>query len=71
MNAFLCLQESVEDMGLYEDVSGAGGDSVQVTVTSLLHMIYANVEILTCSPLCSVMVSMHMFVPHWYGFLKI
>lgn len=27
-----CLQESVEDMGLYEHVSGAGIASVQVTV---------------------------------------
>lgn len=27
-----CLQESVEDMGLYEHVSGAGITSVQVTV---------------------------------------
>ena len=27
-----CLQESVEDMGLYEHVSGAGIASVQVTL---------------------------------------
>ena len=30
---YLYMQESVEDMGLYEDVSGVAGPSVQVTVT--------------------------------------
>lgn len=30
---FVYMQESVEDMGLYEDVCGAGGATVQVTVT--------------------------------------
>lgn len=31
------VQESVEEMGLYEEVSGAGGATVQVTVTSPVH----------------------------------
>lgn len=40
MHVHVCLQESVEDMGLYGDVSGAGGATAQVKVTSLLHVIY-------------------------------
>lgn len=36
---YLHMQESVEDMGLYEDVSGAGGASVQVTVTPSVRYI--------------------------------
>lgn len=30
MYFYVCTQESVEDMGLYEDVSGGGGASAQV-----------------------------------------
>lgn len=35
MHVLVCVQESVEDMGLYEDVSGAGGATVQVKRTIL------------------------------------
>lgn len=42
----VCVQESVEDMGLYEDVSAAG-TSVQVTVThsgySIIVLIFCNI----------------------------
>lgn len=36
VSAFVCfhMQESVEEMGLYEDVLSARGASVEVTVTS-------------------------------------
>lgn len=48
MCVFLCVhvQESVEDMGLYEDVSGAGA-SAQVTVTPSGLMRYF---IFSCRP---------------------
>lgn len=35
MHVLVCVQESVEDMGLYEDVSGAGGATLQVKRTIL------------------------------------
>lgn len=33
------MQESVNDMGLYEDVSGAGGASAQVTATPSIDLL--------------------------------
>lgn len=41
----VCTQESVEDMGLYKDVSAAAGASAQVTTASLLYLIYEVVGI--------------------------
>lgn len=54
MHFYVGAQESVEDMGLYKDVSGAGGASAQVTVASLLYVIYEIVGILTGAPLCFI-----------------
>lgn len=48
------MQESVEDMGLYKDVSGGGGAAAQVTGTSHLYVIYEIRSILTCALLCFI-----------------
>lgn len=64
MHVHVCVQESVEDMGLYEDVSGAGGATVQVKVTSLLHVIYCTCSgILTCALLCFIDNGLFMCMP--------
>lgn len=60
MRFYVGAQESVEDMGLYKDVSGAGGASAQVTVASLLYVIYEIVGILTGAPLCFVYIGVYM-----------
>lgn len=47
--ASVCLhmQESVEEMGLYEDVSSARGASVEVTVTPAVSDVIQHLQVLS------------------------
>lgn len=49
------MQESVEDMGLYEDVSGAGGTSVQVKVTVFFLFCFLDNEPFETDLACELM----------------
>lgn len=66
----VCVQESVEDMGLYEDVSAAG-TSVQVTVThsgySIIILIFDTYSIPCCALLLFSMLCYSILQPaNWH-----